>query len=86
MNYDTRDDANDQHVSLNNEGTLDADVFAGAAPTPTAGAASGTGARVASEGGGSLLKTDDVNEDFEEEEDLNREREMITRIFVRDKA
>ena len=37
MNDDTRDNATDRPVFLNNESTRDAAVFDGAAPTPTAG-------------------------------------------------
>ena len=50
MNDDAPDDATGQPVSLNNKSTPDAAVFAGAAPAPTSGAATGDGA--ASGGGG----------------------------------
>ena len=44
MNNDACDDATNRPVSLNNEATPDAAIFAGAAPAPTSGAAAGTGA------------------------------------------
>ena len=44
MNNDDCVDATYQPISLNNEDTPDATVFAGAAPAPTSGAAAGTGA------------------------------------------
>ena len=43
MNDDARDDASDRPVSLINEASPDAAVFAGANPDPNAGAAWGGG-------------------------------------------
>ena len=63
MNNNARNDATDQPISLNNETTPDAAVFAGTAPAPTAVAAAGTAA-VGGGGGGSLLQSDDDYEDL----------------------
>ena len=52
MNNDARYDATDRLISLKNEATPDAAVFAGATPAPTAGAIFGTGDTL---GGGSLF-------------------------------
>ena len=48
INDDTRDDATDRPVSLNNEATPDAAVLSRAAPAHTAGATSGAGVGAAS--------------------------------------
>ena len=58
MNDDARDDPTNRPVSLNNVATPDAAIFT----SSTAGANSGATL------GGSLLKLNDGNEDFEEEE------------------
>ena len=75
MNNGARDDATDRPISLKNEATPDAAVFAGANPAPTAGAIVGTGDTLGR--GGSLFQSDDNDEDFEEYSD---QRHVFPRI------
>ena len=74
MNNDARNDATKRLVSLNNEATLDAAVYAGASPNPTVGAAASTIAG-AILGGGNFLQSDNNDDDFEDEGGFNRDRD-----------
>ena len=77
MKNDAHNDARNRPVSLNNEDTPDAAVFSDAAPSPLLALAPAP----APPQRGSLLQSDDDNEDFEEEEDFNKERDDYAYLY-----
>ena len=71
MNDDARDNTINWSVSLNNQSTPDAAIFP--APLPPQ--------LLAPALAGSLLQSDNNDEDIKEDEDFNRERDYYTYLF-----
>ena len=81
MNDNACNDATNRPVSLNNEATPDASVFAGAATALTSGAGSGA----TSGGGGGIYCNRKTMMRISNKRRISTERETIARIFMREK-